>query len=154
MECQAFFSNHPSVKEVPTGVYRIAVETNGTFVNCYRRSSNIEGSRGWCTVDTDASLLGELSMDKSWGFCSTDCFLKDNSGELEPAGDVLRHIDSVDILDDPTCGIFLNAALKNITVSYRPEILCIGRLGSSVTEKYAGLLQGYSFLGSGKGDLQ
>ena len=90
-----------------------------------------------------------MTNAKSWGFCSEDCFLRNNLTDLQPDFDVLRRIDQVDVLDDHTCAEFLNTALQNAAVSFRPEILCIGKLGSSITEKYTKKDNTFSHIGSG-----
>ena len=148
-KCEEFFSRQQTVYKMPDNVYKIAIKINNTEENCYRASSGIVGSYGWCDVDTDANTLGVLKNAKSWGFCSEDCFLRNNLTDLEPDFDVLRRIDQVDILDDHTCVEFLNTALRNAAVSFRPEILCIGKLGSSITEKYTKKDTTFSHIGSG-----
>ena len=55
----------------------------GKPVDCFRKTSYLEGSEGWCLVTDDATQIEKLSQTSSWGFCSRDCFLK-NVENVEP----------------------------------------------------------------------
>lgn len=94
------------------------------FIYCYASKSPeiTSAGRGWCRVNLDASKIGEITDDESWGFCGKDC-----NTDGEPEYNVLRKVDDIDILNDRLCDKFLKESLGP-SVAVVPQILCIGRV--------------------------
>ena len=138
-ECKEFLSNNPAVENEfsSKNLHKITVKAQGGKpVDCFRKTSYLEGSEGWCLVTDDATQIGELSLTSSWGFCSRDCFLK-NVENIEPDTNVFRSKENVDILDDELCNKFLQASYDGINPEYVPEVLCIGYYKKSNTKIYS-----------------
>ena len=85
-ECKEFLSNNLAVEKefISENLHKITVQSQGGKpVDCFRKTSYLEGSEGWCLVTDDATQIEKLSQTSSWGFCSRDCFLK-NVENVEP----------------------------------------------------------------------
>jgi len=122
-QCKHFFAQPDTPDEVPRGYDEVILTEQGREdIYCYPEYSRSDTSEGWCKVEDDASQMQKLKETDSWGFCSKDCNLKPDA-----ASSVLRHIKSVDILEDRMCNTFLKAALS-VKPKVMPRILCIGHL--------------------------
>jgi len=120
--CNRFFAaKSESVLQGLTEV--IVFDKSGRKNYCYRNRANSDiGSKNWCHVKRDISEINILRTDeKSWGFCSKDCFLQKEA----PRASVLRKVKGVDILEEKYCDLYLDKSLQ-AEVEVRPKILCIG----------------------------
>jgi len=123
--CRQFFAQPNTPNSVPSGYNEVILsEGRRKDTYCYPEFSPLDTSEGWCRVELDASRMGALYNDKTWGFCSKDCFL---NKATEPNQSVLRQVRNVDILEDDMCNKFLRASLT-VRPKVMPEILCIGHL--------------------------
>ena len=121
--CKQFFNN-PISKQLGSFEDIMLIESRKKITYCYASKSPKVSSagNGWCPVESDASLIGQLKKDKTWGFCGKDCHLKESG---QPVSGVLRRVDDIDILNEQMCDTFLTSSLGP-TVEVRPQILCIG----------------------------
>ena len=137
--CNKFLTNNPEVQQEfsDKNLHKITLNIQGKDpVDCFRKTSYQEGSKGWCQVSDDASTIGEITGTSSWGFCSKDCFLK-NTEYVEPDSSVFRSKENVDILNDELCNKFLLASYGGINPEYVPEVLCIGFYKKSNVKTYS-----------------
>jgi len=126
--CKTFFGNKNTPDRVPELLKEIIItdrDNDNKKHYCYRQvPPYFSDSKGWCHVNHDASEMGNMYEEHTWGFCSKDCFLEE---EKEPDSFVLRKRINVDILEEDMCQQFLKISLYNKT-KVMPEILCIGYL--------------------------
>ncbi len=90
---------------------------------CYPTKSPEPKSSGWCVTDTNYYFF-KPKKEKGWGFCGRDCYLGKFNKKKESG--VLRLIDSVDVLSDNLCNVFLKEASDGIHLKVKPKILCVG----------------------------
>jgi hypothetical protein len=90
---------------------------------CFPSHSPNPHSNGWCETDMNFYEF-KAHKEKGWGFCGKDCYLG-KFDTLEDFG-VLRHLTTVNILQDKLCNVFLKEASEGIHLKVKPKILCVG----------------------------
>jgi len=124
-ECKRFFSNPNTPNKIQDGDEELIILTkssqNQNYIMCNHRQSPDKDSRGWCQVNERVANLVGAEKHDSWGFCSKDCYIKEDTDSS-----VLREKNDVDILDDELCERFVRSSMHGIKVEVYPHIVCIG----------------------------
>ena len=92
-QCKQFFSKVKNWSEGSKYNEALIVK-DGNTVSCHKEVNPEKGDYGWCETRGDYySLENPEKFARSWGFCSSDCFLDADAGD----GQVLRKIDKAHV---------------------------------------------------------
>merc|ERR1719369_45277 len=136
--CRLFFRHH----KVPEDKEEVMILKGRKTQFCFRDKNAENQKYGWCFTKGDYFKhpeKREAPRSNDWGFCSSDCFLDKNKAMFG----VLRIVEHVEILPKNLCDYFLEKSFRYGPVSYRPKILCVGRVNHWSTNVWG--MQGKKF---------
>jgi len=120
--CKSFLANHKVGEE--TEEVKIQLKGGRLTIMCNKEINPEKARYGWC--HTNDNLYREEKEEKSWGFCSRDCYLDEEAGAHEYGA--IRKIDSgVHILPEKQCKKYVDDSLPEGEVEVYPRILCVAK---------------------------